>query len=151
MASSPQGPCALSFSLNPKRLNRTLHKQFGDFDLVETDKISESHRKIQAYFEGEIHALEKLPSAVRGTDFQMKVWRALREVPPGQTRSYGDIARIINNPNAMRAVGMANNANPLGLVIPCHRVIGADGKLTGYAGGLDIKRRLLKHEGLSFP
>jgi len=81
-----------------------------------------------------------------GTDFQRSVWAALRAIPFGETASYGDIAKAINNPNAARAVGMANNRNPLPIITPCHRVIGSDGSLTGFGGGLDIKRWLLEHE-----
>ena len=83
-----------------------------------------------------------------GTDFQRTVWTALRAIPFGETTSYGEIAKAINNPNAARAVGMANNRNPIPIITPCHRVIGSDGSLTGFAGGLDTKRWLLTHEGL---
>jgi methylated-DNA-[protein]-cysteine S-methyltransferase len=101
----------------------------------------------EAYFSGELEALDGLPAAPDGTAFQSAVWQALREIPCGETRSYGEIARRVGKPAATRAVGMANNANPLGVVVPCHRVIGADGSLTGYAGGLERKRWLLEHEG----
>jgi methylated-DNA-[protein]-cysteine S-methyltransferase len=102
---------------------------------------------LAAYFAGELTAIDGLPVAdVEGTEFQHSVWRALREIPCGETRSYGDIARRIGKPAAVRAVGLANNANPIGIVVPCHRVIGADGSLTGYGGGLDRKRWLLAHE-----
>lgn len=86
-----------------------------------------------------------------GTDFQKKVWSALKQVSYGKAKSYSDIAKSIDNPKAVRAVGMANNRNPIAIIVPCHRVIGKDGSLTGYAGGLDVKKKLLDHEtGLSF-
>ena len=97
------------------------------------------------YFAGERHRFD-LPLAPRGTDFQRRVWRALTEIPYGRTISYGELARRIGNPSASRAVGLANGANPLPIVVPCHRVIGADGSLTGFGGGLPIKRKLLALE-----
>jgi methylated-DNA-[protein]-cysteine S-methyltransferase len=107
---------------------------------------------IAAYFEGELTALDGLPVAfATGTQFQLSVWRALREVPCGQTWSYGQLAQKIGRPTAVRAVGLANGANPVGLVVPCHRVIGSDGSLTGYGGGLHRKRWLLAHERRASP
>ncbi len=88
-----------------------------------------------------------LPLEPAGTEFQKSVWVALQAIPYGETRSYGDMARQIGNPKACRAVGMANNRNPISIVIPCHRVIGADGSLVGYGGGLDLKQKLLTLEG----
>ena len=90
-----------------------------------------------------------LPLDPRGTAFELRVWTALRTIPYGETRSYGAIAAVIGSPRAARAVGMANHRNPLPILIPCHRVIGADGSLTGYAGGLETKRRLLALEGIT--
>ena len=101
---------------------------------------------IRAYFAGTHTAIDALPVAPTGTPFQLRVWAALREIPCGETRSYGDIARRIGDPKAVRAVGLANGANPIAVVVPCHRVIGADGSLTGYGGGLPRKRWLLAHE-----
>ncbi|MGA7539236.1 MAG: methylated-DNA--[protein]-cysteine S-methyltransferase [Steroidobacteraceae bacterium] len=98
------------------------------------------------YFAGERRRFE-LSLAPRGTEFQRRVWRALREIPYGKTVSYGELARRIGNPSASRAVGLANGANPLPIIVPCHRVIGADGALTGFGGGLPIKRKLLTLEG----
>jgi len=103
-------------------------------------------RQLGEYFAGERRRFE-LPLAPRGTDFQRRVWRALTEIPYGRTISYGELARRIGNPSASRAVGLANGANPLPIVVPCHRVIGADGSLTGFGGGLPIKRKLLALEG----
>ena len=90
-----------------------------------------------------------LPLAPHGTAFQQRVWMALRAIPYGETRTYGELAAAIDSPNASRAVGMANHRNPIPIIIPCHRVIGANGTLTGYAGGLEIKRRLLALEGIN--
>jgi methylated-DNA-[protein]-cysteine S-methyltransferase len=103
--------------------------------------------RLRAYFDGDIEALESLPAAPPGTPFQQQVWQTLRSVGPGRTVSYGELAQRIGRPRASRAVGLANARNPVALVIPCHRVIGAGGKLTGYAYGLDRKRWLLRHEG----
>jgi methylated-DNA-[protein]-cysteine S-methyltransferase len=101
---------------------------------------------MRAYFAGELSAIDALPVAPLGTAFQQTVWRALRDIPCGETISYGTLARRIGNPAAVRAVGLANGANPVAIVVPCHRVIGADGTLTGYGGGLPRKRWLLAHE-----
>lgn len=102
---------------------------------------------LKAYFAGDLRAVEALPTATGGTEFQRTVWTALREIPCGQTISYGELARRIGRPAAVRAVGLANGANPVGIVVPCHRVVGANGGLTGYGGGLERKRWLLAHEG----
>lgn len=101
---------------------------------------------ISAYFAGRLEAIDDLPVAARGTEFQRTVWAALREIPCGTTISYSELARRIGNPSAVRAVGLANGANPVGVVVPCHRVIGANGSLTGYGGGIERKRWLLAHE-----
>ncbi len=101
---------------------------------------------LRAYFAGDVRILDRLPVDVQGTPFQNTVWRALRDIPCGETVSYGELARRIGRPAAVRAVGLANGANPVGIVVPCHRVIGASGALTGYAGGLPRKQWLLAHE-----
>jgi methylated-DNA-[protein]-cysteine S-methyltransferase len=102
---------------------------------------------LRAYMDGDIAAIDGLPVAFDGSDFQNRVWQALRAIPGGATTSYGELARRIGEPGAARAVGLANGANPICIVVPCHRVIGADGSLTGYGGGLRRKRWLLGHEG----
>ena len=102
--------------------------------------------QLQEYFAGERQVFD-LPLDAAGTDFQRRVWQALCAIPYGETRSYRELAESIGNPNAVRAVARANGANPLSIVVPCHRVIGADGTLTGYAGGLEMKARLLVLEG----
>lgn len=101
---------------------------------------------LAAYMDGDLAALDSLEVATDGTVFQRQVWRALREISAGTTTSYGALAKRIGRPSAVRAVGLANGANPIGIVVPCHRVIGADGSLTGYAGGLQRKRWLIAHE-----
>jgi methylated-DNA-[protein]-cysteine S-methyltransferase len=107
-------------------------------------------KAFERYFAGETAALKEVPWAASGTPFQLKVWKALTTIPPGETLSYGALAARIDEPKAMRAVGLANGANPIPIVVPCHRVIGADGSLTGFGGGLDRKRWLLRHEGSPF-
>lgn len=102
-------------------------------------------RQLDAYFEGALHDFD-VPLAPMGTPFQRNVWSALREIPYGRTISYGELARRIGNPSASRAVGLANGSNPIAIIVPCHRVIGANGKLTGFGGGLDVKRKLLDLE-----
>lgn len=104
---------------------------------------------LQAYFDGELAAIEGLRVALGGTDFQNAVWRGLLTIPCGETRSYGDLARQVGRPKAVRAVGLANGSNPIAIVVPCHRVIGSNGTLTGYGGGLERKRWLLAHEGVT--
>ncbi len=104
--------------------------------------LGETVRQLRAYFAGELEAFD-LPLAPQGTPFQLAVWNRLCEIPYGETISYGELARRIGNPNASRAVGLANGSNPIPIVIPCHRVIGSNGKLTGYGGGLPIKEKLL--------
>jgi methylated-DNA-[protein]-cysteine S-methyltransferase len=107
--------------------------------------LSEPRAQLQAYFAGELREFE-LPLAPGGTPFQQRVWRALCDIPYGETISYGELARRIGQPAAARAVGLANGQNPIAIVVPCHRVIGANGSLTGYGGGLERKRWLLAHE-----
>jgi methylated-DNA-[protein]-cysteine S-methyltransferase len=102
--------------------------------------------RLAGYFNGDIHAIDDIPTATAGTTFQREVWRALREIPAAQTISYGQLAARIGRPRAVRAVGLANGSNPVGVVVPCHRVIGANGSLTGYGGGLHRKEWLLAHE-----
>ena len=111
-----------------------------------TPLLEEGRRQLLEYLAGERQVFE-LPLAPAGTPFQREVWKALQTIPYGQTRSYGDIARQIGRPKAFRAVGMANHENPIPIFIPCHRVVGSDGSLTGYAGGLELKKALLGLEG----
>ncbi|HSJ64621.1 MAG TPA: methylated-DNA--[protein]-cysteine S-methyltransferase [Gemmatimonadaceae bacterium] len=110
--------------------------------------LTEARAQLDQYFSGERTAFH-LPLAPTGTDFQMQVWSSLQAIPFGGTISYGELARRIGDPKAMRAVGAANGRNPIPIIVPCHRVIGADGSLTGYGGGMERKRWLLAHEGAS--
>ena len=112
----------------------------------ETTIIQEAHRQINEYLKGERKVFD-LPIRLRGTDFQQQVWTALLDIPYGETRSYKQIAEAIGNPKGMRAVGMANNRNPLLIVVPCHRVIGANGSMVGYGEGVEMKEFLLRLEG----
>lgn len=112
----------------------------------ESDVLREAACQLNAYFGGKIHRFD-LPLAPEGTPFQMAVWQALREIPYGATRSYKEIAASVGCEKGFRAVGMANNRNPILIMIPCHRVIGADGSLVGYGGGLEVKKFLLRLEG----
>lgn len=110
-----------------------------------TELTNRTANEIQEYLAGKRTAFD-IPLAPAGTPFQLSVWRALENIPYGQTRSYADVAAVVGSPKATRAVGAANNKNPIAILIPCHRVVGANGKLTGYAGGLALKQRLLDLE-----
>jgi methylated-DNA-[protein]-cysteine S-methyltransferase len=129
-------------------LERALRRQYagGAFALEAARDPGGLVTAVAAYFGGRLDAIDGLAVAAAGTPFQLAVWAALREIPCGTTASYGEIARRIGNPAAVRAVGLANGANPVAVVVPCHRVVGANGTLTGYGGGLARKRWLLDHE-----
>ncbi len=133
------------------RLHQLLRRQYGadSIHLQAAPRPSAASRSLRAYFDGDTGCLASLAVAANGTAFQRTVWDALRQIPPGQTVSYGALAARIGRPDAMRAVGLANGANPVSIVVPCHRVIGANGTLTGFGGGLERKRWLLAHEGAS--
>lgn len=130
------------------RMHLLLQRQYGRgvVQLQSAAQPSQASRALQAYFDGDVGAITDLPVAFGGTPFQQQVWRALRGIDGGCTISYGMLAARIARPTAVRAVGLANGANPVGIVIPCHRVIGANAALTGYGGGLARKRWLLAHE-----
>jgi methylated-DNA-[protein]-cysteine S-methyltransferase len=129
--------------------DRRLTRRFGDSWPAPRSAPGPFAAALEAYFEGAIDALETIPVETGGTPFQRTVWAALRTIPPGHTSSYGALARRVGNPKGSRAVGLANGRNPVALIVPCHRVIGADGSLTGYAGGTWRKEWLLRHEGAS--
>ncbi|NLC45483.1 MAG: methylated-DNA--[protein]-cysteine S-methyltransferase, partial [Clostridiales bacterium] len=112
-----------------------------DASLAETPLLKKTGQQLMEYFIGQRKSFD-LPLAPKGTPFQLKVWKALLDIPYGETRSYKDIAIAVGNPKASRAVGMANNRNPISIIIPCHRVIGSNGKLVGYGGGLSVKEYL---------
>ncbi|MES2032682.1 MAG: methylated-DNA--[protein]-cysteine S-methyltransferase [Pseudomonadota bacterium] len=140
----------LDFDTDSPRTVRLMRTYYGGVP-VEAGRAPAAVRDpLDAYFAGEIEALTRVPWRLVGTDFQQSVWRALVEIPAGTTTSYGALALKLGRPAAVRAVGAANGANPVGVVIPCHRVIGADGSLTGYGGGLERKRWLLDHERRAF-
>jgi methylated-DNA-[protein]-cysteine S-methyltransferase len=131
------------------RMQRLLLRYYGgDAVLTEGGAAPFIVERLQAYVAGDIPAIGDIPAESAGTPFQREVWKALREIPAGETWSYGRLAAHIGRPAAVRAVGLANGANPIGVVVPCHRVIGADGTLTGYGGGIERKRWLLEHEGV---
>lgn len=137
----------LEFHDQPRRLARALRLHHRD-QVVRTGETSKAVRDgLAAYFAGELSALTGIPWAIGGTAFQRQVWHALVEIPLGQPTSYAQLAHRIGRPTAVRAVGLANGANPIAIVVPCHRVIGADRALTGYGGGVERKRWLLAHEG----
>jgi methylated-DNA-[protein]-cysteine S-methyltransferase len=138
---------AVHFDDYDERLERSLRARYGAFALREEAETRLGVRDaLEAYFQGDLFALDTLVTHTSGTDFQRTVWHALRAIPAGTTLSYGALAQAIGKPQAMRAVGLANGANPIAIVIPCHRVIGANGTLTGYGGGIARKRWLLAHE-----
>jgi methylated-DNA-[protein]-cysteine S-methyltransferase len=131
------------------RMLRTARRHYGPAATLKAGPVPRfiAHA-LDAYFSGQLTSLDGLDCRTGGTPFQREVWRALRRIPVGRTLSYGALAARIGRPKAVRAVGLANGANPIGVVVPCHRVIGANGTLTGYGGGLERKRWLLRHEGV---
>jgi methylated-DNA-[protein]-cysteine S-methyltransferase len=141
---------AVDFWADEPRLRALLRRQYGDVKVETGQSPAPIRRAFEDYFAGDIRALERVPVATVGTAFQRKVWAALQGIPAGETRSYGQLAAQIGEPDAARAVGLANGQNPIAIVIPCHRVIGADGSLTGFGGGLPRKRWLLTHEGAAY-
>jgi O-6-methylguanine DNA methyltransferase len=138
----------LDFADYEPRMRRLLQRQYGAkaFSLADAIKPSKAASVLGAYFGGDLKAIDRLKTANGGTDFQRKVWAALRAIPARSTVTYGELAARLGMPRAARAVGLANGANPIAIVVPCHRVIGADGSLTGYGGGIARKRWLLTHE-----
>lgn len=128
------------------RMRKLLARHYGEVTLTEGRAPEAVRTAIASYFGGDATALDGIAVKTRGTDFQRSVWAALRTIPAGETWSYGQLATAIGKPSAVRAVGLANGANPVGVIVPCHRVVGANGTLTGYAGGLERKRWLLALE-----
>jgi methylated-DNA-[protein]-cysteine S-methyltransferase len=137
---------ALDYAGHEARMRRLLHLHYGDCKLEERPAPASIKDALTAYFAGEINALVRVPTATGGTAFQRDVWAALRLISSGTTISYAQLAANVGRPGASRAVGAANGANPIAIVVPCHRVVGATGALTGYAGGMAHKRWLLDHE-----
>ncbi len=141
---------ALDWSDHEARMRRLLRLHYGTaFSLRDAALPPAIRDPIAAYFTGDLGAIDGLAVCTNGTAFQREVWTALRHIPAGTTLSYGALAQRLGRTKAVRAVGLANGANPVGLVVPCHRVIGANATLTGYGGGLHRKQWLLAHEGVS--
>ena len=142
--------CSLEFFRKGRmaRLDARLARWFKDAEIVdgETPPIAGAREWLRAYFAGESADISALTLEMRGAPFERRVWEALRKIPVGTTTTYGAIAREVGSPDASRAVGMANGANPIAIIVPCHRVIGHDGQLVGFGGGLPAKRWLLAHE-----
>lgn len=136
--------------LDSKKMIAGLAAREGAELAEDTTRTAEVRRQLEDYFSGRRQDFD-LRLAPRGTDFELAVWEELRRIPFGETRSYAEIARAIGRPGAYRAVGRANGANPIPIVVPCHRVIGSDGSLTGFGGGLEAKARLLEIEGRGLP
>ncbi|HZP48034.1 MAG TPA: methylated-DNA--[protein]-cysteine S-methyltransferase [Vicinamibacterales bacterium] len=161
---SERGLCALEFTrcLTPTaepgvrhptqqrlpKLDARLKRHFPPHQIIdrESDAIARARQWLERYFHGAAAAVDDLPLDMHGADFERRVWQALLTIPPGETRSYGALAHALGSPGAARAVGLANGANPIAIIVPCHRVIGSNGSLTGYGGGLDRKTWLLDHE-----
>ena len=137
---------ALDFDGFDERFRYLLASHYGECRLVDGEIPAHFRTALESYFAGDLTSLDKLPVRTGGTGFQQQVWVALRGIPAGETMSYGQLAAKLGNPAACRAVGRANGSNPIGIVVPCHRVIGANGSLTGYGGGMERKRWLLEHE-----
>jgi methylated-DNA-[protein]-cysteine S-methyltransferase len=137
----------LDWQDHEERMRVILRRRYGAVRLEEGRAPERIRRPLARYFAGELKALHEVPFRSEGTPFQLRVWDALTKIPMGETTSYGALAERIGKPSAVRAVGLANGANPISVVVPCHRVIGSDGSLTGYGGGLERKRWLLRHEG----
>lgn len=137
---------AAAFDGDQGWMRRWLGRQYGQYRLTPGTAPASIRGRIEAYFDGHLESLDEVPVETAGTPFQTMVWSALRAIPVGTTVTYGQLAARIGKPRSSRAVGMASGSNPVPIVVPCHRVIGADGSLTGYGGGLDRKRWLLAHE-----
>jgi methylated-DNA-[protein]-cysteine S-methyltransferase len=143
----------LEFDDHEFRFERSLRLHYGrdKTRLADRPAPSSARLALERYFAGDLTAIDSIEVATAGTPFQRTVWAALRAIPVGETRSYAGLAAAIGRPRAVRAVGLANGANPIAIIVPCHRVIGADASLTGYGGGLPRKRWLLVHEGAAKP
>lgn len=155
---TPLGPMALlardgallllEFDDDNERVAREMRRRFAGEEAQRTDDPFGLSSRLRAYFAGDLTAIENIATEGGGTDFEEQVWAELKRIPCGKTCSYGDIARKLGDIALSRAVGIANARNPVAVVVPCHRVIGSDGSLTGYGGGLPRKKWLLEHEGV---
>jgi methylated-DNA-[protein]-cysteine S-methyltransferase len=142
--------CAVEFWNDETEMRELLRRFHGAPGAVFGKVAAPIRQAFERYFAGDREALKAVPWTTGGTEFQRSVWQALTTIPVGETWSYAQLAAAIGKPKAVRAVGLANGANPIPIVVPCHRVIGANGSLTGFGGGLDRKRWLLRHEGAAF-
>ena len=136
----------LDFAGNPDRFHRLLGARFGDFSTRPGSENAKIHTALERYFQQGGNPFGDIPLETYGTPFQRQVWQALQKIPPGATIDYSTLAKRVGNPRAVRAVGSSNGRNPISIIIPCHRVVGRDGTLRGYAGGEDRKRWLIDHE-----
>lgn len=137
---------ALDFGDHDTRMQRLLRRHYGPCVLEPGRAPNTVREPLAAFFAGETEAIASVIVRTQGTEFQRRVWTALRRIPAGTTMTYGELAGLIDHPTASRAVGLANGSNPIAIIVPCHRVIGANGTLTGYGGGIERKRWLLAHE-----
>jgi len=151
LASTPTGLAGLAFEDRVDGLWRFLKNRFGSIEPDHGGAADPAEADLRAYFKGSIAALENIRTDAGGTEFQRRVWTALRRIPGGRTTSYSGRARSIVQPSGFRAVATANATNPVAIVIPCHRVIHADGSISGYGGGVDRKKWLLRHEADNLP
>jgi methylated-DNA-[protein]-cysteine S-methyltransferase len=140
--------CALDYADYEHRMMMLLRRHYAMFQLRKADDPQGFSTLLRAYLAGDIACINHILVNTGGTIFQQQVWSALRTIPPGTVFTYGELATQLGKPTAYRAVGMTNALNPIAIVVPCHRLVGADGTLTGYAGGLERKRWLLQHEGV---
>jgi methylated-DNA-[protein]-cysteine S-methyltransferase len=141
--------CLVHFGADSKRVRAALTSWYPDHAIEPVADPGGVVAVLERYFAGDLASLDEVDVELHGTDFQQRVWQALRSVAAGTTSSYAELARKVGAPAAVRAVGAANGANPVAVVLPCHRIIGSNGTLTGYGGGLDRKRWLLNHEGVT--
>jgi methylated-DNA-[protein]-cysteine S-methyltransferase len=139
--------CSLDYADYEQRMMTLLQRRYGSVHLTQTADPCGFSSRVRAYLAGDYRCLDDIPVKTGGTPFQQQVWSALRTIPAGTTTTYGGLAALLGRPTAYRAVGAANALNPVAIVLPCHRVVGADASLTGYAGGLERKHWLLQHEG----
>lgn len=149
LVTNQEARCALYFGDEESQLMKRLKRRYRQFQLRRVNNPQGCTDLLKAYFAGDHWALDRIPVSVDGTPFQQQVWSALRTIPIGNTTAYGELAAKVGRPTAARAVGMANAVNPVAIVVPCHRVIGANSKLVGCGGGLDRKQWLLRHEGVN--
>ena len=148
LVSDGESLCALDYADYEERLKRLLLRHYHEYHLRAVVNPQGFSNRIRAYLAGDLGSLNSIPVNTGGTPFQHQVWSTLRTIPPGTVLAYGEMASRLGKPTSYRAVGMTNALNPIAIVVPCHRLVGANGALTGYAGGLERKRWLLQHEGV---